>query len=222
MRGLALFLPAALLVACASAAVPPRSAAAPRPGYVCTVGQQLEPGTSIALRLDAEGRPIDADMSWLPPHVDFTQPRISVRWGLRGSADLRTGDGSVFIVWQRLEDFRHRGRLPSLRMELTTVVRPRPWPEPAIASDFHEGGGGYHLGGNLADFAAFARGAPALFLVLRRRSGQVVAQAGIDPALFARAVTETDAALAEMQRMRADYRSRCEFTNDIDPGIVVT
>jgi hypothetical protein len=218
MRGLVPVL-IALLAGCVGDRIDIQSGHAPQPGYLCVVGRPLEPGASISWQLDRDGHAIDSRMEW--NSSDLWTPRVLVLWNARGAAPLRLADGATFITWQRREDVRRR-RWPKGRLELTTGVRPRPWPDVPFASNYQDYSGGYTLVSNFADVAAFARGAPALFLVLRERKGTVIDHADIDPALFARAAAEVETALAEMREVNADYRSRCEFTDDADTGIVVT
>lgn len=219
VRGLVTVL-IALLAGCVGGRSEIPSSHAPRRGYSCVVGRPSEPGASISWRLDGDGHPIDSRMEW-KSSLDLWKPRLLVLWNADGASPLRIADGALFITWQRQEDVRRRRR-PKARLELTTAVRPRPWPDVPFAGAYRDYSGGYSLVSNFADAAAFARGASALFLVLREQKGTVVDQAGVDPALFARIAAEAETALAEMPVVNADYRNRCEFREDVDPSIVMT
>jgi hypothetical protein len=212
MRHCLLLLSFALLSGCVSNQ--PRHV--PRPGYECSVGR-MDDGEYISWRLEEDGRQIDASMHWTSRAGQ--QPKVSVSMLTSAAEPLRLEDASANIHWDPPLNILPRGPRLRLRMDLATEAKASPWREEKFISNYS---GEYRLEGKLVDLAAFARNQSELFLVVRDRNGRIFAHTALDSTVFEQALSASKAMLAGMSEVNAAYRSRCRFTNDIDPYIVLT
>ncbi|RYD39210.1 MAG: hypothetical protein EOP63_20195 [Sphingomonadales bacterium] len=201
----------------AASAPPPH---VPAPGYFCTVGKPFDSDVWINRTLDAEGRQAAASMQWRGGRTsprDWHRPQFVGMWNVTGAGPLAIDDGTVAVEWQH-----HRGvtrKRVKHRLELTTKARAHFWPPSAVRSELMEQP---HIFVAWNDIAAFAGGAERLFLVVRDERQTIVDQYPLDPAIVADGKRKIETAMGEMERISADFRTKCD-AGDIEPGdIVVT
>lgn len=208
---------AALFAVLIAASAPPPHV--PTPGYFCTVGKPFDSDVWINRTLDAEGRQTAISMQWrgrlAGPRDWYRQPQLIGMWNVTGAAPLAIDDGTVAVEWQRQETRKRVKR----RLELTTKARTHFWPPSAVRSELMERP---HIFMGWSDMAAFAGGAERLFLVVRDKRQTIVDQHPLDPAIVADGKRKIETAMAEIERISADFRIKCD-AGDIEPGdIVVT
>lgn len=193
----------------------------PTPGYFCAVGKPFDSDVWITRTLDAEGRQTAISMEWrgrpAGPRYLYWQPRLTGMWNITGPAPLAIDDGTVAIDWPRQENETHKR--DKRRLELTTKARAHFWPPSVVRSELMEQP---HIFVAWSDMAAFADGAERLFLVVRDKRQAIVDQHPLDPAIVADGKRKIERAMAEMERISANFRTKCQ-AGDIEPGdIVVT
>lgn len=211
---------AAVSVASASSAAARRDDPhVPVPGYRCDVGKPFEGDVWGERMLDASGTQISAEMEWRKGS-DVWQPRLSALWAVQGAEPIRIEDGAFFLSWNLREEAQRR-RPQRLTLGITTVARARSWPNAFLVGSpdetFQHG-----LQGAWADMLALARGAHELFAVLRDKHGALIAQAGIDPAIFTQGARAIADAQDELEAKSNDFRHRCTPVDDVNPDIIVT
>lgn len=222
---LALCLLAGTIPCSTGAVAQPRPEHVPRPGYVCRVGEPAWSGIRAHRLLDESGQQIEAEMRWRR-NTGRADPEIFITSRIAGAEELDPQEAQASITW--LPDFDSapaRGQGP-LRLELTSAPARRDWRLVPFAGPYeNERSPGITtpsmIRAHWADLLAFARGADRLHVVLRDREGAVAGEAPFDPAIFTSAATEIAATLARLRMISADFRSRCEFQDDLYPEEIV-
>jgi hypothetical protein len=205
------------LSACTGGGRPAPGAHVAKPGYVCNIGVPLENGASAQATLDAAGRQVSARWEWKAADPE-TFLQIEGVLMVDGPRPLRVQDGYASVQWYvPLPPAEQRALL---RLELRADPDSRAWTASGFVGDPRQGGK-YLVMASWPDMAAFARGAPRLYAVLRDRQAAIMKRTSVDSALFARGEAQIAATLDGLARKVADFRASCEAIDDIDPVIVL-
>jgi hypothetical protein len=188
----------------------------PRPGYSCSVGKFLDSEIWASSTLDAQGVQIGASLEWrgaaAPGHYD--EPRFYGHWSVNGPEPLALTDGSITLDW-RPRSVAAARRPAKAWLELTTVPSANRWPAPPFSSG-DKAGRNPSIVTPWGDLIAFARGAERLSMIVRDKRWRIVDQTPVDPALFTAAERRLTTVLGRLATMAADYRSKCEYVEDLD------
>ncbi|HEY0622014.1 hypothetical protein [Sphingomonas sp.] len=197
----------------------------PEPGWKCALENRGPFGViSSAFEISKRPQALPAHLSWRDGDGTFRNPWLSAAW-------FRKPDGSYSLDHGYVNITRHiwKGRVgkgpraQKLRLEIrTTLDQPR-FRAAALASAVQRSGGPFHMQLYWHDLAAFARGAPRLYLVARNTKSEMVDHVEIDREIFDRAAPHVEAAMRKIEEIYAAPAKHCTHFDDLrETDIVVT
>jgi len=197
------------LSACA-AVPPPRHA--PEPFWECTLGQSGRDAFTANARLDEQGRQVSVSWLWFLRGEPIS---LGLAGGINADRSPDPIDSSFSVHWRGV---RPPGtQLPVLRLELTSNPNWGGWMlYVPFAGELASGGDAYTLTASWADTLAFARGADKLTLLLRDRTGRIVARQPLPRETLAHADEAVRAGLRQLDAKISHYRQECNYIEGLD------
>ena len=187
-------------------------------GYVCTVGEPFNSSSWAVASVSETGVPHEIRWQWQAKVDAPGLLRVTVAGSERGTVtpDQETAYGSVawaFHVPKSRDGDRHR-------IEVTTTPSTHLWTMAPFASDFSRNRD-ISVMSAWPELLAFVEGARSLEAVIRSRDGAIVLRHAIDPTVIASAKNQLAELFRKTASVAADYRSRCSFTDDLEPNVIL-
>lgn len=189
----------------------------PKPGYTCRTGEAYQNGAWGTLTVTPDGQPVEMHWEWSHSQGVFL-PKLGLIGSAKGTLSPDPNDGFGVVSWGMYVP----GKRPGLmRLELTNAPDSIYWRETPFATDFARSWNG-SVYANWGDLSAFAKGSDKLFAVFRDRNGKVVNRADVNPKTIVEASPLIADVIRNLREQATNYQASCEYTDDLEPDIVVT